>query len=119
RERPMQERILRAVPALILSLILPLSARAEDLGGQKEFRDIFFSLLQQDVHMSPENAHKLLYALPDELRNPPVGTFGEGNMHKVDALFAKWRPSQLYQLGSKVPAATVNWTAQFAQGGSV
>ena len=101
-----------ALRAAILAVALPfLAARAEDLGGQKEFRDLFFTLLQQDNKMSPENARKLLYALPQELRSSSATS-----LDAIDALYRKHRPSELYTAGAKVPSASVNFVADFKHG---
>ena len=104
----------RAVVALALSFAA-LPARADDKGGQKEFRDIFFSLLAADQKMSPADARKLLYALPTDLRLPTDAAFAGKPFQALDALFCKHRPTELYELGAKQPVTPNVWTVDFKQ----
>ena len=101
--------------ALMAALALALPARADDLGGEREFRDIFFSLLAQDRHIPAKDAQKLLYSLPAELKRPPESAFAGPPLQGLDALYRKYRPSALYEASTKAPAAQQPWSAQFAK----
>jgi len=99
--------------AMAIAIALALPARAEDLGGQKAFRDIFFSLLAADQKMPLKDAQKLLYAMPVELRLPPDEAFAGPPFQAMDALFRKHRPSELYALGARQEVASSTWNVQF------
>jgi len=105
---------------LALLALLAAPALADDRGGQREFRDIFFSYLERDARIHDPNARKLLYALPQELHSPPREAFAGPPLQALDALYKKWRPTQLYELGVKAPFHRIeNPEAAFQRSGPV
>ena len=105
----------RSTAAVAVAIAVAMPARAEDLGGPKAFRDIFFSLLQADQKMPLKDAQKLLYAMPQDLRLPSDAAFAGPPFQAMDALFCKHRPTELYELGAKQPVTPAIWTVQFEQ----